>query len=168
MPGNAAEPLAVDSQGNRLVSFVRGGEERPPQDAPVPLSLTALWCRGKVLLVHDRHRDAWELPGGRIEPGESARQAAVRELLEESGHVPDGELEFVGHAEFLLVPGRRREYGALFTGHTLRVTAFEPNEEISAVCWWDLRTPPDGRVAQLDVHLARLSRAHATEARGTR
>jgi 8-oxo-dGTP diphosphatase len=29
----------------------------------------------------------WEFPGGKIEPGESAEQAAVRECLEESGIV---------------------------------------------------------------------------------
>ena len=38
-----------------------------------------------VVLVHSRFRQMWELPGGAIDPGESPRQAAIRELVEESG-----------------------------------------------------------------------------------
>jgi 8-oxo-dGTP diphosphatase len=44
---------------------------------------------GRVLLAQRRAgRDAagyWEIPGGQVEPGESAAQAAARELLEEVG-----------------------------------------------------------------------------------
>jgi 8-oxo-dGTP pyrophosphatase MutT (NUDIX family) len=32
----------------------------------------------------------WDFPGGKIEDGETAEEAAVRECLEETGHVPDG------------------------------------------------------------------------------
>ena len=37
-----------------------------------------LWCR-------HRDRQTWEIPGGHIEPGESALEAAARELQEETG-----------------------------------------------------------------------------------
>ncbi|WP_375803532.1 NUDIX hydrolase [Streptomyces sp. A012304] len=56
-------------------------------------------------MVYDRFRGHWELPGGLLEPGESPRQAAVRELAEESGQMPDAPLCFVGYAGFLLSPG---------------------------------------------------------------
>jgi 8-oxo-dGTP pyrophosphatase MutT (NUDIX family) len=39
----------------------------------------------EVLLVRARKSPAWIFPKGHIEGGESAEQAAVRELLEESG-----------------------------------------------------------------------------------
>lgn len=37
-----------------------------------------LWCRHQA-------RDTWEVPGGHIEAGESALEAAARELQEETG-----------------------------------------------------------------------------------
>jgi 8-oxo-dGTP diphosphatase len=43
---------------------------------------------GRVLLVRrgrEPNRGLWALPGGRIEPGESAEAAAVREVHEETG-----------------------------------------------------------------------------------
>jgi len=42
---------------------------------------------GRVLLVRQRHesRDIWMAPGGAIEEGENAAQAAVREVMEETG-----------------------------------------------------------------------------------
>jgi ADP-ribose pyrophosphatase YjhB (NUDIX family) len=42
---------------------------------------------GRVCLVRDEKRDQWTLPMGRIEPGESVREAVVREVEEEAGLV---------------------------------------------------------------------------------
>lgn len=151
-------PLAVDSRGNVLLSVTPGLEDVPPPDAPMPMALTALWHRGEVVVVHDRFRKGWELPGGTIEPGETPRQAAVRELFEESGQEPDGPLRFVGHARFLLGSTRRAEYGALFTGDALGRCRFESNDEIGMVRWWDLNTPLPGRASAIDMYLARLTR----------
>ncbi|MEU0244025.1 NUDIX domain-containing protein [Streptomyces sp. NPDC006235] len=151
------QPLAVDHRGNALTAFVRRAEERPPGDAPLPLALVAL-CRGdRVLMVFDRFRQGWELPGGLIEPGESPRQGAVRELLEEAGQMPAEPLRFVGYPRFALAPDQRVEYGALFSGCCAEVAAFEPNEEIETIRWWDLREALPGRVHALDACLARLA-----------
>lgn len=57
---------------------------------PVPIAAAALVRDGRVLLVH-RHPsraaypDCWDLAGGHVEVGESARRAVVRECLEELG-----------------------------------------------------------------------------------
>jgi 8-oxo-dGTP diphosphatase len=43
---------------------------------------------GRLLLIrrgHAPHAGLWSLPGGRLEPGETAAKAVVREVLEETG-----------------------------------------------------------------------------------
>ena len=40
---------------------------------------------GKLLWCRHRNRDTWEVPGGHIEEGETAIEAAARELQEETG-----------------------------------------------------------------------------------
>jgi 8-oxo-dGTP diphosphatase len=40
---------------------------------------------GRLLLVRRCDTGDWELPGGHVDPGESAAGAAVRETAEESG-----------------------------------------------------------------------------------
>jgi 8-oxo-dGTP diphosphatase len=51
---------------------------------------------GALLLIRRGHapsRGRWSLPGGRVEPGETARDALVREMAEETGLVVEvGEL----------------------------------------------------------------------------
>lgn len=152
------EPLAADSRGNSLTSFARSGEATPPRDAPLPAALVALWQADRVLMVFDRHRQCWELPGGGIEAGETPRQAATRELMEESGQEPDEQLRFIGYARFVLAPDRRTEYLALYAGSCTETRAFGPTNEIAAIRWWNLLDPLPGYVQPLDAYLAALTR----------
>ncbi|WP_416896516.1 MAG: NUDIX hydrolase [Minwuia sp.] len=64
-------------------------------------AMAAVWCDGQVLLVQNSYNDFWSMPGGRLNAGEDYRQAAARELHEETGVIVDaGDLAFV-HGEFL-------------------------------------------------------------------
>ncbi|GAA2886978.1 hypothetical protein GCM10010517_50790 [Streptosporangium fragile] len=150
-------PLAADDDGNELVAFHTAPEDTPPDDAPLPLALVALWSGDRLLLVFDRRRRAWELPGGMIDAGETPRRAALRELHEETGfHVP--RLSFSGYAEYVLGPERRTEYAAVYLAGDagLRGT-FTPGDEIEDIVWWHGQELP-GRVQVLDTTLAVLAR----------
>lgn len=48
----------------------------------------------RFLMVRSKKRGGWEMPGGRMEPGETLLSSAEREFLEETGHklITDGHL----------------------------------------------------------------------------
>jgi len=119
---------------------------------PLPLALVVARREGRTLLVLNRWRQEWELPGGMIDPGETPRTAAGRELVEETGQLLPA-LTFAAVALFELAPDRRREHAAVYTAAAAASMAFEPDDEIEALCWWDGGPLP--RLAELDAEIAR-------------
>jgi 8-oxo-dGTP diphosphatase len=147
--------LAMDEMGNALTAFLPAARvPGVPDDAPMPAALAVVWYGQGLLLVFDRFRQQWELPGGRIDPGEIPLQAAVRELHEESGlHLPT--LTLAGYARFWLTTPPHNEYAAIYTAHvTTRHHDFTPNQEISAICWWDTTSPAPSNTQIIDATLA--------------
>ena len=57
----------------------------PPSPAAFPVSIKGVVVRDGHVLLLKNERDEWELPGGRIELGESPEQCVAREIHEETG-----------------------------------------------------------------------------------
>ncbi|MZE76355.1 NUDIX hydrolase [Streptomyces xinghaiensis] len=150
--------LVSDGRGLILHAFHRVPEDTRFREAGIGMSLVALWHGDRLLMVYERDRATWELPGGGIEDGESPREAAVRELAEESGQVAD-ELRFTGYGLYTLGRRRRLVYGAVYTGRTSVPRPFTPNEEIAAIHWRAAAEPLSGRVQPVDEYLAALCAA---------
>jgi 8-oxo-dGTP diphosphatase len=61
-------------------------DSAPPANSLTPTAFAAVRDdRGMILLVRRSDSGNWELPGGRVELGETATVAAEREVVEESG-----------------------------------------------------------------------------------
>lgn len=61
---------------------------------------------GRIAVVHRPHREDWSLPKGKLDPGESFEDAAVREVHEETGvrarlvhELPEARYEVRGRAK---------------------------------------------------------------------
>ena len=144
-------PLARDASGNTLLRL-RFTDESELDD--VACSLVVVRLGPEVLLVFDRWRGQWELPGGRPEPGETARAAAVRELAEETG-ITAATLVFRAVAEFELATPPRRESGAIYATGLHEPPRLLVNDEISAFRWWNPGSPPAPGQSPIDAELAR-------------
>ncbi|WP_073736226.1 class I SAM-dependent methyltransferase [Streptomyces sp. CB02488] len=79
-----AEGLAVLVLRGSGGSFTAMEKGRPNPQAVAGAAAVVTDAAGRVLLGRSA-KGMWELPGGRIEAGESAQAAAVRELAEETG-----------------------------------------------------------------------------------
>ena len=95
-----------------------------------------VWRPGReVLLVHRPRYDDWSFPKGKLDPGEAAPTAAVREVLEETGvrvrlgaALPD---------QTYAVPTGRKvvHYWVGWAIGDDDVSDYRPNHEIDAVAW---------------------------------
>ena len=155
--------LAENQEGHRLVRLLDLAEESLPSVGNLTHAKVIARHDERVLLVFDRRSQRWQLPGGGIEPQESARACAARELREESSHeCAPQTLHYLFSYELFLYGTRfnadpRAEVGALFEVPIHHVASFIPTEEIGATLWWsgsELSHELDG----IDRHLIQLAR----------
>jgi 8-oxo-dGTP pyrophosphatase MutT (NUDIX family) len=95
-----------------------------------------LLLEGRVVLLKNS-RDEWELPGGRIDPGESHAQTLSREFAEELAVSVDVS-DLIDSYVFEVIPGRHVQiitYGCTLTG------AFAPKvgDEHTEHCLWPVQ-----------------------------
>ncbi len=109
----------------------------------------------KYLIGYNNWRKQWEFPAGGIEAGETARQAAVRELYEET-HQDNVELEFQGLFSVTDSHGMQK-YQAVFTGEKEVLNPFDyrDGDEMTQIRLWDLNEDI-GYVDELDVAIVRM------------
>lgn len=111
--------------------------------------------RLRVLLIHrTKYRDV-TLPKGKVDPGETLAETAVRELHEETGiravlGVP------IGVSRYFLRPKRQKVvhyWSAEATEEAIRTSTFVPNSEISGIEWVSLKQARERLSYPVDVEI---------------
>jgi 8-oxo-dGTP diphosphatase len=118
-----------------LASFVavhEVDEERHAQIAVPSFAVVIARASSGVVLVFNRYRQVWELPGGLIDANESPRVAVARELLEEAGCVANG-LAWLALVE---VEDGSTHHGALYRCNVESVPDSFESEEIGGIAFW--------------------------------
>jgi 8-oxo-dGTP diphosphatase len=123
---------------------------RPLTNGPLTHALVVATHDGRSLLLFNRFKQKWEVPGGIIEPGEAPRACAARELVEETGQTAE-RLDYRGVMRFTF-PDGRTELGALYSGRIAELRDFVPNDEAERIVFWD-RHEDIGYVDEIDAAL---------------
>jgi 8-oxo-dGTP pyrophosphatase MutT (NUDIX family) len=69
-----------------------------------PVSIKGVLVEAGRVVLLENERDEWELPGGRLEPGEAPETCLVREFAEELGAVVEVAREWMAAREAELLP----------------------------------------------------------------
>ena len=136
--------IVKDKRGNELLALIKGEEEQlinNPEYRPLTSSFVIIKSSKGFMLLKNRYRNEWELPGGMIDADETPRDCAIRECFEESGNTVT-DLRFVGMLKFFLkpshhLPEERIEYTALYCAYLDNIGAFVPNEEMAELYWYN-------------------------------
>jgi 8-oxo-dGTP diphosphatase len=102
--------------------------------------VAARWLGGRLLLVRRCDSGTWELPGGRVDIGETAVEAAVRETAEEAGV----RIQVTGLAGLFSDPGHvvrspdgevRQQFAVLFRARAVGGFPHGDLHETSEAAW---------------------------------
>ena len=102
----------------------------------------------EVLLIHRPRYDDWSLPKGHLDPGETLEEAALREVLEETGYRCTT-TDLAGIASYTTGTGEHKvvHYWVM----TVVAGEFTPNDEVDEIAW----LTPDEAIDRLSYDLDR-------------
>jgi 8-oxo-dGTP diphosphatase len=145
-----------DNHGGSLLSFERVDDaalERDGATMPVSSVVAVQWGQ-QVLLGFNVTRQQWELPGGSVEPGESAHDAAIRELAEETNIRVEG-VSRVASAAFTFAGNETIYTAAIFTVGVDLAPELIESDELNNFVWWDPAGELFDGLSPLDAEVAR-------------
>ena len=141
----------AESEGNNLRRAFLGGQpaagggvfgarKRAEQHSAGGLVVRKKGNRAQICLVSKKGGRVWAFPKGRVDPGESLEETAIREVLEETGHAASiiDKLDTIEYYFFL--KENNTFYHKTVTFFLMRVTkehAQERDQEADSVGWYD-------------------------------
>lgn len=151
--------LAENKVGIQLLEYIRIKEEELLECnyQPVTGSFAVVTIDGKYVLGFNKWRKQWEFPAGHIEKGETPREAATRELFEET-HQKVKALEFKGLFKIYDARNRACRYRAMFYGELDKFNPYIKSEkdEMDDILLWDM-VQDIGYVDEVDLMMVKMS-----------
>ena len=147
--------LASNRRGWSLLEY-RNIEEWEMDNYDRVTGAYAIVCiKGRYLIGYNNWRKQWELPAGGIEEGETPREAAERELWEET-HQKVSSFQFKGLVK-VMTPNGEIRYQAVYLGYKDEPESFtkQENDEMDRIMLWDL-IEDIGYFDECDLEIARL------------
>jgi len=125
-------------------------------DHPVRIVAAAgglIWRQGsrgrELIVIYRRRHQDWTLPKGKVQPGESWRQCAIREVREETGY----DVEVESHAGWVCYEtGEITKVVRFWNMRPIGESQFQSSEEVMSVQW----LTPQEAVKRLDHEGERL------------
>lgn len=138
--------------GYELLSYIPCDEQEIINYENVTGAGIVFKVNSSYLIGFNNWRKQWEIPAGRIEKGESARQAVIRELLEET-HQKVDDIEFKGLFKKKR-PNGEIVYMAIFLCIKDNIVPFvkEDKDENDEIKLWDLKEDI-GYVDEIDLKI---------------
>lgn len=137
------------NNGFEFLDFIVVSEEEIEAYKGLAGSFSVIACDGHVLMVYNKWREQWELPAGKREGDETAKECAARELCEETGQCVS-DLEFKGLLKLRKVSDGRVKYNPVYAGTVEELQPFLKNDETSEMKLWD-RSEPLGVIDEMDL-----------------
>ena len=117
----------------------------------------AIDAGGRVFLVRHTYVPGWHLPGGGVEPGETALEALARELREEACIELSGEAQLLGVYQNLIASDR--DHVLLYSVREFRVIDAKTHDrEIAEAGFFSPDALPDGVTAGTRARLDEIFR----------
>lgn len=140
--------LAATSQTAEQAEAEQQADAEPePEAIRYTADVVVTTTDGHVLLIKrgwDPHRGMWALPGGHVDPGETSRAAAARELREEAGvYAEPADLLRLGVWDAPDRDPRGRYVTVAYHLVVLPGTAIKAGTDAKTVRWWPLSDLPE-------------------------
>ena len=147
--------LAKNKSGWKLLEYIDIDESDIYKYNNLTGAYAILIIDKKFVIGFNSWRNQWEFPSGGIEEGETARQAAIRELYEET-HQKVTELNFKGLIK-VEDPNGVIKHQAVFIGCQSELSPFvhEENDEMDKIYLWDMKEDI-GYVDECDIKIVEI------------
>jgi len=147
--------LAKNKSGWTLLEYIDIEEKDIEQYENVTGAYAILKIKDKYVIGYNGWRKQWEFPAGGIDVGETAREAAIRELYEET-HQKNEALEFKGLFKVEDAKGKIK-YQAVFVCEQDELSPFQYSEgdEMDEIKLWDMKEDI-GYVDECDVKIVQM------------